>query len=158
MPVKNNVTRLLDSRKITYAAFELPAEKRGAIETARILDISPELVYKSIVVKRGKGKAILAVIPGNAEADLKKIAKFLGEKKVFLSTQDEAEMMTKLQAGGISPLALVNKGFDVLLDASARLYDEIHISGGQRGLNIRLGVDDFIKLTKAKVGEISSTR
>jgi len=155
MPVKNNVTRLLDSRKITYVAFELSAEKRGAMETARLLDVLPDIVYKSIVVKRQKGKAILAVIPGNSEADLKKIAKFIGEKKVFLPTQDEAEKMTKLQAGGISPLVLVNKGFDVILDAKARAHDEIHISGGQRGLNIRLGVDDLVKLTKAKMGEIS---
>ena len=158
MPVKNNVTRLLDSRKIAYTAFELPAEKRSAVETAYLLEVSPSLVYKTIVVKRKKGKAILAVIPGDSQANLKKIASFVREKKVFLPTQDEAEEMTKLQTGGISPLALVNKGFDVILDVSARQYKEIHISGGQRGLNIRLEVDDLVKLTKAKVGEISSLR
>ena len=155
MSVKNNVTRLLDSRKIAYTAFEMSAEKRGAIETARLLDVSPDIVYKTIVIKRKKGKAILAVIPGSCEADLKKIANFLGEKKVFLPTQNEAEKLTKLEAGGISPLALINKGFDVLLDASAREHEKIHISGGQRGLNIRLGVDDLVKLTRARVADVS---
>ena len=158
MPIKNNVTRLLDSRKVAYTAFEMTAEKRGAIETARLLGIAPSLVYKTIVVKRKKGKPILAMIPGDRDADLKKIAQVLSEKKIFLPTQDEAERMTKLQAGGISPLALLNKGFDVLLDERARDLDEIHLSGGQRGLNIRLGVDDLISLTHARVADLSRAK
>ncbi len=155
MPIKNNITRLLDARKIDYEIFELPAEKLGAQKTASLLNISSEVVFKTIVVKRKKGKSILAVVPGNSEVDLKKVASFSREKKVFLTTQDEAEKMTKLKAGGISPLALINKGFDILLDSSARTHEKIHISGGQRGLNIRLGADDLVKLTRARVGEIS---
>ncbi|MDE2107357.1 MAG: hypothetical protein KGL39_59730, partial [Patescibacteria group bacterium] len=61
-----------------------------------------------------------------------------------------------LQAGGISPLALLNKGFQILLDESAARLPEIHISGGQRGLNIRLGVKDLLKLTGARLAPISA--
>ncbi|MCP4142071.1 MAG: Cys-tRNA(Pro) deacylase [Chloroflexi bacterium] len=154
--MKNNITRLLDSRKITYTAFELSAEKRGAIETARLLNISVDLVYKTIVLTRKKGRSILVVIPAAHEVNLKKVAKIVGEKKVFLPTQNDAEKLTGLQAGGISPLALINKGFVVILNASVREHENIHISGGQRGLNIRLGVDDLIKLTQAKVGDVSN--
>ena len=154
MPIKNNVSRLLDSRKINYTAFETPEEKLGAEGTAQFLAISPALVYKTIVVKRKKGKPILALVSGDSSVDLKSLAKLLGEKKVFLTTQGEAEKITKLQTGGISPLALINKGFQVVLDDSAKNYDEIHISGGQRGLNICLGVEDLIKLTRARVGKI----
>ena len=81
------------------------------------------------------------VIPGPNQVDLKAVATLLGEKKVYLPTEREAESLTGLQAGGISPLALLNKGFQVVLDASAREQAEIHVSGGQRGLNIRLSVD-----------------
>ena len=155
MPVKNNITRLLDQRKIKYTLFELPAEKLGAEVTAEMLGVPPETVYKTIVIKRaGRGKPILAVVPGNSEVDLKKLAKVVGEKKVYLTTQKEAEDLTKLQAGGISPLALINRGFQVLIDRSAQLHDEIHVSGGQRGLNIRLPVDDLAKLTNAQLADI----
>ena len=153
--VKNNITRLLDSRKITYLAFELSAEKRGAIETARLLGVPTDIVYKSIVVTRKAGKPILVVVPATHEVNLKKAAKFLGEKKVFLSTQNEAEKLTGLQVGGISPLALINKGFLVVLSISVQNHAEIHVSGGQRGLNILLRVDDLIKLTHARVGDVS---
>jgi Cys-tRNA(Pro)/Cys-tRNA(Cys) deacylase len=154
--MKNNVTRLLDQRKIQYTVFELPPEKLGAEVTAEKLGVSPAIVFKTIVVKReGRGKHILAVVPGNSEVDLKKLAKAVGEKKVYLTTQKEAETLTGLQAGGISPLALLNRGFQIVLNQSAQDHAEIHVSGGQRGLNIRLPVKDFVKLTNARLAEIS---
>jgi Cys-tRNA(Pro)/Cys-tRNA(Cys) deacylase len=156
MPPVNNVTRLLDSRKVAYQAYETPAEKLGALETARLLNIDPAMVFKTIVVTREKPKKpLLAVVPGPANVDLKLLAAALGEKKVHLPTEREAEQLTGLQAGGISPLALINKGFQVVLDSSAQKFSEIHISGGQRGLNIKLPVDDLIKLTNARVAAIS---
>jgi Cys-tRNA(Pro)/Cys-tRNA(Cys) deacylase len=111
MAMRNNVTRLLDQRKIPYTAFELPAEKLGAVEAAHFLGVATELVYKTIVVSReGKGKPLLALVPGTAEVDLKLLAKALMEKKLLLPTEKEAERITGLQAGGISP-ALINRGF-----------------------------------------------
>jgi Cys-tRNA(Pro)/Cys-tRNA(Cys) deacylase len=83
------------------------------------------------------------------------LAQVAGEKKVHLSTQREAEKITGLQVGGISPLALLNRGFQVILDASALNFDEIHISGGQRGLNLRLPTTALIDLTTAKLAVIS---
>jgi len=152
----NNITRLLDSRKIRYTAFELPEEKLGALEAAQLIGAPPEQVFKTIVIVReGKGKPILAVTPGTHEVDLKLLAKAVGEKKVHLPTEREAEALTGLQAGGISPLALINRGFQVVLDESANRYPEIYISGGQRGLDIRLPVSDLVKLVNAKIAPIS---
>jgi Cys-tRNA(Pro)/Cys-tRNA(Cys) deacylase len=156
MPPVNNITRFLDSRKISYTAFETPVEKLGALGTAEFLNVAPETVFKTIVVIRDTPKKpILAVIPGPNNVDLKLLAAALGEKKVHLPTEREAEQLTGLQAGGISPLALINKGFQVVIDSAAQSYDEIHISGGQRGLNIKLRVADLIKLTNARLASIS---
>ena len=158
MPTVNNVTRLLDAKKVKYTAFETSAEKHGALETAQMLNVPPEIVYKTIVITRTKpGKAILAVIPGPAHVDLKLVAAALGEKKVSLPTEREAETLTGLLAGGISPLALINKGFQVLIDSSAQAHAEIHVSGGQRGLNIRLPVKDLAALTNARFAAISES-
>ena len=151
----NNITRLLDSKKIPYKAFTLPAEKLGARETARLLGVDPELVYKTIVITRPKGKPILAVIPGPNRVDLKLLASALNEKKVNLPTEREAEVLTGLQAGGISPLALVNKGFQVVIDSAAKSRAEVHVSGGQRGLNIRLPVEALASLTRAFFAGVS---
>ena len=170
-----NVTRLLDQRKIAYTAHQLPPEKLGALEAARYLDVPAELVFKTIVVKRvSAGKPILALVPGTQEVNLKALAKVIGEKKVVLPTQREAEQITGLQAPGAYranrtfhclgnflvtqtfQFAQGNRGFQVILDSSAEQYKEIYISGGQRGLDIQLPVSDLVSLTNAKVDEIST--
>ncbi|BCY19358.1 Cys-tRNA(Pro)/Cys-tRNA(Cys) deacylase [Leptolinea sp. HRD-7] len=152
----NNVTRFLDSKKVKYKAFDLPAEKLGAIESALLLNVPASQVFKSIVVLRTRpGKPILAIVPGDHEVDLKLLAEAAGEKKLQVSTQAEAEKLTGLQTGGISPLALINRGFQMWLDSSASNFEEIHISGGQRGLNIRLPVKDLLILTGARLALIS---
>lgn len=155
MAVSNNVTRLLDSRKIAYEAKELSAEKHSALETAEALQVPAETVYKTIVVKREKGKPILAVVPGPNRVDLKLVAAAVGEKKVSLTTQAEAEQLTGLLTGGISPLALIHKGFQVIIDAAAQQHGKIHVSGGQRGLTILLPVADLAKLVNAQFAEVS---
>jgi Cys-tRNA(Pro)/Cys-tRNA(Cys) deacylase len=155
MPPVNNVTRFLDSHKVSYSIFETSAEKLGAREVAEFLNVPLETVFKTIVVRRDKPKKpILAVVPGACTVDLKSLAAFLGDKKIYLPTEREAEQLTGLKAGGISPLALINKGFQVVIDSTAQNYSEIHVSGGQRGLNIKLPVADLINLTKARVASI----
>jgi Cys-tRNA(Pro)/Cys-tRNA(Cys) deacylase len=67
----------------------------------------------------------------------------------------DAERLTGLQVGGISALALLNKGFTVYLDEWATLLDFIVVSAGQRGLNLKLSVDDLIRVTAAQVVEVS---
>ena len=155
MTITNNVTRFLDARKVSYAAHEMPAEKLGAVEAANFMGVSPDQVFKTIVIVREKKKPVLAVVPGPRVVDMKLLAAFLGEKKVHLPTEREAEELTGLQAGGISPLALINKGFQVVIDSAAQAYEKIYVSGGQRGLDIQLGFEDLIKLTNARVGKIS---
>jgi Cys-tRNA(Pro)/Cys-tRNA(Cys) deacylase len=152
----NNITRLLDQRKIAYTAFELPAEKLGAVEAAQYLGVSPGLVYKTIVVTReAKGKPILAVVPGDREVDLKALANAVGEKKVHLPTEREAERLTGLQAGGISPLALLNRGYQVVIDSTAQFISEFYISGGQRGLNILMAPSALASLTNARFAGVA---
>jgi len=155
MPPANNVTRFLDSRKVSYTVFETPVGKLGAQEIAEFLNVIPETVFKTIVVRRDKPKKpVLAVVPGLSTVDLKSLAAFLGEKKVYFPTEREAEQLSGLQAGGISPLALINKGFQVVIDSAVHNYSEVHVSGGQRGMNVRLPVVDLIKLTNARVASI----
>ena len=156
MTTVNNVTRMLDAKKIKYKAHALPEEKLGAVEAAAHLGVSPEIVYKTIVaIRTTPGKPILSVIPGNQELDLKKLAQAAGEKKIRLATHQQAEDLTGLQTGGISPLALINKGFQVFIDDRARSLAEIFVSGGQRGLNLQLSPKDIARLANARFAPLT---
>jgi len=146
----------LDSKKIVYRSVETPAEKLGAVETADYLKVSPSMIFKTIVLLREKkGKSILAVVPGDLRVDLKSVAAILGEKKVTTATEKEAESLTALKVGGISALSLLNRGFEILLDESSANLEEFYVSGGMRGIMIRMRVEDFQSITAARMVPIA---
>ena len=133
----------------------LPA-LRDAEEVAQAINFPAAEVFKTLVVPRpGPGKPLLALVPAPQQLDLKKLAKAAGEKKLKMATQREAEELTGLQVGGISALALLNRGFEVYLDQSAGQFEKIVISAGERGQQIRLGTADLIRLTRARTADIA---
>jgi Cys-tRNA(Pro)/Cys-tRNA(Cys) deacylase len=151
MPITNNVTRMLVAKGVAFEAHELPAEKLGGVEAAAFLGVDPQRMFKTIVAVRSEGKPVLALIPAAAQLDLKALGRALGGKKLQVATQVQAEKLTGLQVGGISPLALIGKGFEVALDESALGFEKIYLSGGQRGLNISITPQAVVELTRAKV-------
>jgi len=146
---------MLDAKKIKYTAHELPEIKVGAEQAAELIGVPAGQVYKTIVaIRTDPGKPILAVVPGDRELNLKMAAKAVGEKKLKVATHQQAEELTGLQTGGISPLALINKGFQILIDRSALSHENIFISGGQRGINLSIDPKDLIKLTNARTADL----
>jgi Cys-tRNA(Pro)/Cys-tRNA(Cys) deacylase len=67
-----------------------------------------------------------------------------------MASHRESETLTGLQVGGISALALLNKGFDVAIDRAAQHLDRVAVSGGQRGVNLVLAVPDLVRITAAR--------
>ena len=78
MTLANNVTRMLNARKIPFTVFETPEEKQTALQVSDYLHVPPEDVYKTIVLRSEKsGKPILAVVPATGEVNPKELARFL---------------------------------------------------------------------------------
>lgn len=159
MEFKNNVTRFLDSKRVPYRVhtYDYDAGIHSAVEVASAIGLPPEQVFKTLVAlpDEPNRKPLLVVIPGPDTLDLKALAKATGLKKVKMATHAQAEALTGLQTGGISPLALLNKGFQIWISAQALAYETIAISAGQRGANVQLAVRDLIKLTNARVVQLT---
>jgi Cys-tRNA(Pro)/Cys-tRNA(Cys) deacylase len=155
MELKNNVTRLLDSKGVVYRLFtyDYDAGIESAVQVAEAIGLPPTQVFKTLVVQpeEPNRKPLLVVIPGPDTLDLKTLAKAMKLKKAKMATHEQAEKLTGLQTGGISPLALINKGFDVYLDEQAQAFPTIAVSAGQRGANVLLPVKDFVQLTRARI-------
>lgn len=149
MARKTNSMRLLDARKMPYEVYAFSADVHSAQGVAEATGLSLEHVYKTLVVMRPSGRPLLAIVPGHCEASLECLAQAIDEKKLRMATQREAEALTGLQVGGISALALVNRGFDVYLDRRALSLDRIVVSAGCRGINLRLRVEDLVQVTGA---------
>ena len=152
----NNTTRFLDQKKIAYYIHDLgTTEKVAAMEVSRKLQEPAHKIFKTILLSSKKGKPIAVLVPANQKVDEKKVAAFLGRKKVFPMRQDEAEAASGMQAGGISPLGLWNKSFLILADESINSADTVIISAGIRGWQIEMNPNDLLNLCNAKTHPIS---
>jgi Cys-tRNA(Pro)/Cys-tRNA(Cys) deacylase len=155
---KSNVMRLLESRRVPYQVYTYSTDIRSAEEVAPVLGFPALEAYKTLVVLPPQGRPLLVLIPGPYVLDLKRLARAVGAKKLRMATHREAEELTGLQVGGISALALLDRGFQVYLDRSAQTLSAFAVSAGQRGMNLRLRVDDFVSLTEARFVEASVDR
>lgn len=149
--------RVLEGQDVPYEVVEFPSDIHDAVGVAEYVGVPPENVYKTLVAQvdeRGY-KPLLVMIAAADTLDLKKLAKAVGAKKAHMATHSDAEKLTRLQTGGISALALLNKGFDVYIDEPGASLDFIVVSAGQRGLNVRLSPDDLIRVTGAQVIDVT---
>jgi len=155
---KTIAMHLLDGKGTTYDVHAYPDSERDATAVARHLGVSPAQLFKTLVVVRARGKPFLAMVPADRQLDLKKMARAVGEKKLQMAGHAQAEKLTRLKVGGISPLALVNRGFDVVLDGTAQQFELIFVSAGEKGINLSVPVEALIAITAARVMDIASAR
>ncbi len=153
---RTNAMRALDQRHIAYTPYYYSDAIHSASEVAQLLGVEASQVFKTLVALTDDGRNLLVVTPGDRELDLRLVARGVGAKSVRMALQRDAERLTGLKVGGISPLALLGKRFEVYLDAPGAALDDLYINGGQRGVNLRLRVADLLAVTGARV--IAATR
>lgn len=143
--------RMLEQRKIPHEVFAFDERIRSAAEVARETGIPAMSVLKTLVVELDppRGKPYLVMVPADREIELKALARSLGVKALRMASHSDAERHTGLKVGGISALALLGKGFRVLIDEDAAALDHVLVSAGQRGFDVRLAVPDLLVLTGA---------
>lgn len=157
-PAKTLAMRILDGRMIPYepVAYEV-IDHLSALEVARAIGFPPEQTFKTLVVlpDRPHARPLLALLPGDSQLDLKKLAAASGEKKVQMAPQREAERLTGLERGGISPLALMDKSFPVFIDETAILFERIEISAGKVGVGLIVPVMPLVALLNAVLVDLA---
>lgn len=151
MASKPLVVRLLEQRRIAHEVFRFDAGIRSADEVAAATGMPPSQVYKTLVIELDppKGKPYLVMVPSDSEVDLKVLAASVGAKKLRMASHRDAEGHTGLQVGGISALALLDRRFPALIDRRALDEEEVLVSAGERGMDVRLAVPDLVRLTGA---------
>lgn len=155
-PAKTNAARLLDSLNIVYElrGYEVDPEDLTAVSVARKIGLPPEQVFKTLLAHTNEGEHLFAVIPGDAELDLKKLAHASGAKKAELASLKEVEPLTGYIRGGVTVMA-ARKPFPAYADETIELHDLISISAGQRGLQILLAPADYLRATNATLADLT---
>ena len=159
---KTNAARLLDSLAIPYqlVPYEVDPEDLTAISVARKIGLPPEQVFKTLLAQTSGGTAkpdhIFAVIPGDSELDLKKLAHAAAAKKVDLASLKEVEPLTGYIRGGVTVFA-ARKPFPAFADETIELHDLISVSAGQRGLQLLLSPADYLRASNATLADLTKT-
>lgn len=152
---KLNSMRFLEKHKIDYTPHEFADTIHSAEGVAEALNIPLEHVYKTLVVmpddKKSKPRPYLVLLSAGRQLDLKAFARAVNIKKIRMASHAEAEKLTGLKVGGISPLALTAKNWDVYIDNRIEKLDWFLLSAGQRGTNLKVNHADLIKMLNIQV-------
>jgi len=154
--MKTNAVRALEDKGIRFElrTYEVDPEDLSAETVARKVGMPLEQVFKTLVVKGDRHGVCLVVVPGNAELDLKALARLTGDRKMELAPLREVQPLTGYIRGGVTALAC-RKDYPVYLDETAILFDAIAVSAGMRGMQIVLHPEDYMGAVKAALGAIA---
>jgi Cys-tRNA(Pro)/Cys-tRNA(Cys) deacylase len=153
---KTNAIRVLDRLSIRYEVreYEVDPEDLAAETVAAKIGLPPEQVFKTLVAEGDRNGVCLAVIPGDAQLDLKALARATGDRKIDVVPLKNVQPLTGYIRGGVTALAC-KKDYPVYIEETAQLFDVISVSAGQRGLQILLSPDDYRGAVNGVYREIS---
>lgn len=153
--VKTNAIRILEANNIKYSThtYHVDENHLDAVTVANEVGAEPESVFKTLVTRGDKTGINVFCIPGNMDLNLKKAALVSGNKKVEMIKVKEITDITGYIRGGCSPIGM-KKDFPIFIDETSQLFDEIYISAGVRGMQIKLSPFDLCTIIKGNLTDL----
>ena len=154
--MKTNAARQLDRLGIAYETKEyvVDLEDLSATNVAKKIGMPPEQVFKTLLCRLHDGEYVFAVIPGDAELDLKKLAASSGAKKAELASLKDVEPLTGYVRGGVTVMG-AKKAYRTFADEAIELFKNISVSAGMRGLQLILSPADYLRAADATVADLT---
>ena len=130
-----------------------PSRSGYGDEAVDALGVDPARVCKTLIVAADALLAV-AVVPVAAQLDLKRFAGCVDAKRAVLAPARGAERATGYVLGAISPIGQ-KRSLPTVVDHSVAALDSVFVSGGRRGLEIELAMEDLVRLTGARIAPIA---
>ena len=156
---KTNACRALDALGIAYQlrSYDVNESDLSAETAAHKLGLPSEQVWKTLCLRGDDRSVLMAVIPAGYELDLKKLARAADKRAVEPVALKELTELTGYVRGGVTALAC-RKPYPVFVDESVLLFEHISVSAGQRGLQIVISPDDYVRATQAHVADLTRVK
>lgn len=150
--MKTQAMRMLDTLGVAYQVREYPVDedRLDAVYVAEAIGLPVQSVFKSLVVSGESKRPVVALIPGDAQLDIKRLGKLVGQKRMSLVPVSRLPEITGYVRGGVSPLATKHR-FPVCIHETVLDLPQVSISAGKRGGQILLRGQDLVAATNATV-------
>lgn len=154
---KTNVMRLLEQNRIPYRQHSYPHGDTAVdgVTVAGLIGREPACVFKTLVARGATKTCYVFVIPVEAELDLKKAAKAVGEKSVAMLHVSELLGATGYIRGGCSPIGM-KKQYKTVYHSSISALDTVIVSAGKIGQQVEIAPEALIALTKGTIEELTT--
>ena len=151
---KTNAMRILEKNNIDFELlhYEVDENNLDAIHVAKTANINIDLVYKTIVFINEKKEKFVFCLPAEFNVSMKKAKSITNSKILELIRVNDLKKITGYIRGGCSPIGMI-KQYDTFISDFALMEDKIYISGGKRGLQIKLNPKDLAKCINAEFAE-----
>ena len=159
MSHKTNAARILDGLGIRYEIreYEVDPEEFSALVVAEKIGLPPEQVFKTLLCVTSEKEHVFAVVPGDAELDLKKLAQTAGARKAEMVSLKDVQPLTGYVRGGVTVFG-AKKDFPVYVDETLELFDVVSVSAGMRGVQVLLSPADYLRAANATLADLTKAQ
>lgn len=144
----------LKKRRISHEIVKYEHREKGAEFASRAVGFPLARTIKTLVVQLDPMSFVLALMPGDRQLSLKKIAAMCGAKRAAMAEIPDAERLTGYLVGGISPFG-TPKDLKAVMDTTLLDHASVMINGGRRGIMIKMNPSDIVKVLTAGVADIA---
>ena len=144
----------LRQRRVSFEVVHYTHLQKGARFAAQATGFPLEQTVKTLVVDLGPGRHGLVLVPGDRQADMKRVARAFVAKRAEMVDAATAERLTGYNVGGISPFG-VRQVLPVLMDEIILSHEKILINAGQRGAMLKMSPTDIRSGLGCLVAEVS---
>jgi Cys-tRNA(Pro)/Cys-tRNA(Cys) deacylase len=152
---KTNAMRILEKANIDYEInkYEVTNKHMDGATVAQIVGVDVQFVYKTLVLENAQHECFVFVIPVEKTLNMKQAAHTAQQKKLTLLPLERLKQVTGYVRGGCSPIGM-KKHFPTYIDESALQLQDVYVSGGERGMQIKINSQDLIHITKAETANL----
>ena len=133
----------LTQKKIDFKVVAYDHQTKGAAFASQVTGYPLDQTIKTLVVDLGRKSFGLALMPGDRQLSLKKLARVLGVKQAALADVRAAERLTGYHVGGISPFG-IRQRLPIVMEKRLMAHDQVLINGGQRGVLLQMAPGDIL--------------
>ncbi len=145
---------LLKRQRVSFEVVTYEHEEKGAEFAARATGFALARTVKTLVVGLGAREYCLALVPGDRQLDLKRLARAFAVKRAAMADAATAERLTGYQIGGISPFG-TKQSLPAVMEKRVREHAEVLINAGRRGVMLKMAPEDIVEALGCRVAEVS---